>query len=97
MEPPFPEMESKKIRVTSAGKSGVGKLVAYWRPTERRFGLRIDIIHPPVYHQRDESIPLAQWVDVGYIPVTTLKLSQDQIWKIVRSNDTECDFVLTIN
>jgi hypothetical protein len=47
-----------------------------------KVGVRIDILHPPVYHPRAAPIPERQWVDVGYIPVTVLKLSKNQIQNI---------------
>jgi hypothetical protein len=49
---------------------------------KRKVGVRIDILYPPVYHPRAAPIPERQWVDVGYIPVTVLKLSKNQIQNI---------------
>jgi hypothetical protein len=58
--------------------SAIGDLIVYRQPKKGKVGVRIDILYPP----RAAPIPERQWVNVGYIPVTVLKLSKNQIQNI---------------
>jgi hypothetical protein len=71
-----------KILVRTPRGSAIGDLIVYRQPKKGKVGVRIDILYPPVYHPRAAPIPERQWVDVGYIPVTVLKLSKNQIQNI---------------
>ena len=98
MEPPFPDMEGKKVCVTRGGKGNIGQFVVHWKPTERKFGLRLDITHLAEYYPRATPVSLNQWEEnVGGIPVEHLMLSQDQIRRIVPSKNGACDFELNLD
>jgi hypothetical protein len=82
MKLPHEHMDGAKILVRTPRGSAIGDLIVYRQPKKGKVGVRIDILHPPVYHPRAAPIPEKQWVDVGYIPVTVLKLSKKQIQNI---------------
>src|SRR5260370_2548768 len=71
-----------KILVRTPRGSAIGDLIVYRKRKKGKVGVRIDILHPPVYHPRAAPIPERQWVVVGYIAVTVLKLSKNQIQNI---------------
>jgi len=75
-----------KILVRTPRGSAIGDLIVYRQPKKGKVGVRIDILYPPVYHPRAAPIPERQWVDVGYIPVTVLKLSKTKFKILRRSN-----------
>ncbi len=96
MDLPYPQMGGKNIRVVRGTATAIGTLVTYHRPQERTCGIRIDILHPPVYHPRAEPVPLDHWVDVGVIPVTSLKLSKEQIARIKQVDKDDHTFELEL-
>ena len=96
IEPPFPEMNGQTIRITKGGESLVGELLAFWRPAERKFGLRADFIDSPHYTRRCEPVAKNQWEQVGVVPVFTIKFSQDQIRRISRTRG-DVDFELNLD
>jgi hypothetical protein len=49
MYPPFPDMDEKKILVSSSTGSAVGQLVTNWQVSEGLFGVRIEFANPTVY------------------------------------------------
>jgi len=82
MKLPHEHMDGAKILVQTSGGRVIGNLLVYRQPKKGKVGVRIDILHPPVYHPRAAPIPEHQWVDVGHIPVTVLKLTKKQIQNI---------------
>jgi hypothetical protein len=99
MAPPYPDLDGAKIRVITKDGSLVGDLITAQQKQERKFGARIDIVQPAVYYPQTSPIPLGQWVDIGYLPVTVLPLSKEQIErikKVVASKAGDPAFELTL-
>jgi hypothetical protein len=94
MKPPFEDVRDAKILVKTSRGDAIGNLVAYHHPKKGKFGIRIDILHPPVYLPTSAPVPENKWVDIGYIPVTSLKLSQKQIQNIRQIDHEKYSYTL---
>jgi len=81
MYPPFPDMDEKKILVSSSTGSAVGQLVTNWQVSEGLFGVRIEFANPTVYCAAHPDPIFGQHGAVDY-----LLLSETEIRSI-----RECD------
>jgi hypothetical protein len=81
MYPPFPDMDEKKILVSSSTGSAVGQLVTNWQVSEGLFGVRIEFANPTVYGPAQPDSIFSQRPAVDY-----LLLSETEIRSI-----KECD------
>jgi hypothetical protein len=95
INPPYEKMNGTKILVQTSLGQTIGDLIAYHQ--KGKFGIRIDILHPPVYHPRTAPIPESQWVEVGYIPVTVVKLTEKQILSIKKIDHQDYTYAVQID
>ena len=89
---PFPDMNGARIKVVEDHREAAGSIVCFQRPDDGLFGIRIDIVHPPVMDSASPPPKLGEWQTVGQIPVEYLSLSRYAILAIKRSDDTDFQF-----
>ena len=89
---PFPNMNGARIKVVEDHREAAGSIVCFHRPDDGLFGVRIDIVHPPVMDPASPPPKPGDWQTVGQIPVEYLSLSRGAILAIKRSDDPEFQF-----
>lgn len=94
MDPPFPDMDGKKILVSSSNRSAIGELLTNWRVSEGLFGVRIEFVNPPAH---DIDPILGQWATVGHLELDYLLLSKDQIRSIRESDHPDYQFTIAFD
>ena len=94
MDPPFPEINGKKILVSTPTGSAIGKLATC--PNEGLFGVRIDFVHPPAYDVSPPAPIPGQWVTVGHFNASYLLLSENEIRSIKEADHQDYKFTLAL-
>jgi len=94
MEPPFPNMDGKKIKVYRASGSNVGELACRLTKAKSQFGVRIDIDRPPVFDPLAEPPRVGEWTTNGSFSCEYLFLTEELIRAIKQSNSPDYAFTL---
>lgn len=94
MEPPYPNMGGSKIMVRRSATAEIGQIVCHHKPTDGLFGIRIDVMRPPVFDYSTKPPPLDDWETFGHIPVVSLCLSDGAIRRIRRADADDYEFLL---
>lgn len=93
---PFPGMNGSRIRITRNSGITYGTIVCFERPSESLFGVRLDIVYPPVMDPSPKSATTKSWERIGEIPVEYLSLSQGAIGAIQKIEATDFEFTIDL-
>ncbi len=85
-------MNGARIKVVDGHREASGSIVCFYRPDDGLFGIRIDIVYPPVMDPASPPPKPGDWQTVGQIPVEYLSLSKGAILAIKRSDDPDFQF-----
>ena len=89
---PFPDMNGARIKVVEDFREATGSIVCFHQHDEGLFGIRIDIVHPPVMDPASPPPNPGVWQTIGQILVEYLSLSRGAILAIKRSDQREFQF-----
>ena len=95
--PPFPEMSGARICVRRNSGISVGTIVCFERPLDGLFGVRIDIVYPPVMDPNPKPANTESWERIGEIPVEYLCLSDCAIKAIRRQGTPDFEFFIDLH
>ena len=93
---PFPEMNGARICVRRNSGITYGKLVTFDRPDDGLFGVRIDIVYPPIMDPYTKPANTESWDRIREFAVEYLCLSKDAITAIKRRNSPEFDYSIDL-
>jgi hypothetical protein len=94
--PPFTDMDRARIFVMRDSGNTVGSIVCFERPVDKLFGVRIDIVYPPVMDSNARPASTENWDKFGEIPIEYLSLSMDAIKAIQRQNSEDFEFTIDL-
>lgn len=89
--PLFPNMDGARILVQRGATSEIGTIVCYHK--EGLFGIRIDVMKPPVFDYPPKPASTDDWETCGHIPVVSLSLSEGAIRSIRQADSPDFAFV----
>ena len=89
-------MDGAKIRIIMSKAVALGEMVVSHDKQNTKFGVRIDVHNPIVYHPQRASLSIGKWEEIGTITVSVLKLSKEQIQRIRKIQSEDAAFELTL-
>jgi hypothetical protein len=98
IQPPHEGMDGQRTRVITPAWERIGIMVVDHRPTENKFGARIDFIPPPVSGSRVETPSLGprRWVRDALPAIQRHMLSKDEILSLRRVDRNDYTFELDL-
>ena len=94
MKEPFANMGGARILVSHLNRSVIGTIVCFHRTQEGLFGVRIDVMRPPVMNVAYEPATTGEWQTIGTITVESLCLNQAAISAIRKAESLDYSFEL---
>lgn len=97
MQPPFPMMHGKQIKVTSPRGSFIGELVCDHREESGQFGIRIDAVGAAIPNLSPGPIQPGVWKKAAEYPIIPHPLTEAQISSIAPCDEEDHSFTLQLN
>jgi hypothetical protein len=94
MKEPFDNMGGAKILVSHLNGRAIGTIVCFRRTQEGLFGVRIDVMRPPVMNVAFEPAKPGEWQTIGTFTVESLCLNQAAISAIRKADSLDYSFEL---